>query len=670
MAKIEGFSQKQQEAIVKQAVAFWNKSTEVMEPFFAAVNDYERLSRVLMPKELEDAYANHPDRSALVPLDVYNNLGALRAHVHRFLFSSKPYAQLSKDGAPNERDENVTKAEEVLQSMLDIGDFENSADLVIGQALIAGVTACFTRWVKKYERVPVRDEEYNLLLDKNNNAQFEMKPVVQYAETIPIDIRRARIDPSAEKVKDIRIVGFQSISPLSDLLIKNRDPNSYIKFDEEKLLKSSFDKDLYYRYVSGEVDMYSGKGDVNPDFSDKVVEVRDIRGLFRIEQKNGTIDFRDLIVLIGNETELLGVKDNDLPIKSWELFDFPAVDREHGRLYTMGVVEPVMDSVIEKFIKKNQSIDEANRSTYDRYVGDKSATQDLPDVIEHTPEQLLKVDLFASGARSIRDVFAPIPRQPQTQDTFNHAVVLTDDIQQGMKLNDYRQGLDPSRKETATAVDALVGGGQTLLEKLVINLKNSWLAPAWRKQLILYDFFLGHKENTITNNKGDKITINPGELQTYYKVDIDVQTSVDRPGMIRRFVEMYPLMLEDPYFDGYEIRKIAVEVLKLPNADKILPPNEHMQFIIDRENAALGYGIQLPVSPYDNHQQHMEVHMEYVDYMKSNRLKTDVIEEHIVMHQDELMRQQASLGNTKNLGGNSGQMSNPESASIKKQGRL
>ena len=670
MAKPEGFSSTQQEEIVKQAISFWDAASTVMQPLFEAINDYNRLYRVVLPKELDDAYALHPDRSALAPTDVYNNIGALRAQIQNYLFSTKPYAQISKDGQPNLRDSNVEKAEQVLQSMLDMSDFANESDLAIQQVLIGGITAVFTQWVQKFERVPLRDKEtYAIQIDdKTGEAIFNMELVSEYAETISLDIRHVRIDPSADRKKHIRIVGYESVIPLSELLIKNRDENSYYNFNEKDLIKSSFSKEEYYKYVSGEVDTYAGKGMENEDFGDKLVRVRDFRGIFRTVHKDGRYSFDDLIVIVGNDNIPLGIKKNDLPIKGWELFDFPIVDQEHGRLYPMGIVEPVMDSYVEKFIKKNQSIDEANRATYDRYIADKSATQDLPDIMEHAPEQVIKVDLFASGARSIHDVFAPLARQQHGQDTFQHSAVLTDEIQQTMKLNDYRQGSDPSRKETATAVDALVGGGQALLEKLVNSIKDSYLAPCWRKQLILYNFFKGHEENIVSDQQGQQVVINPGELNTYYKIDIDIATAVDRPGMTRRFVEMYNNMAQDPYFDAYEVRKAATEILKLPNPEKLLPSSELKQFIIDKENAALGYGLEMPIHPQENHQQHIEVHTQYIDFLKQQGQNPKVLMDHIEQHQEILDKQSKSIANTK--GGNSGNLSNPESASIKQNAQV
>jgi len=184
--------------IVKQAISFWDKSTNYMDPIFRAANDYERMFRCLLPKELETAYAQHADRSALAPVDVYLNIQSLKAHLYNIMFSTKPYGSLSIQGQHNNRSEGIKKAEQVLQYMQDIAVFEEQADLAHHQALIFGITAVFTRWNVLTERVPVRDEKtYQLVLDDNDEVQWEMKPVAQYAETIPIDFRRVRIDPAA-----------------------------------------------------------------------------------------------------------------------------------------------------------------------------------------------------------------------------------------------------------------------------------------------------------------------------------------------------------------------------------------------------------------------------------------------------------------------------------------
>ena len=322
----------------------------------------------------------------------------------------------------------------------------------------------------------------------------------------------------------------------------------------------------------------------------------------------------------------------------------------------MGVVEPAMDPFLEKHVKLNQSLDGTNRDTYDTYIVDKAAAQELPDMIEHVPEQVLKVDLMASGARSVNDVFQPLPRAQRSHDPFIQAGALTDVVQQVMRLSDYIQGLDPSRTETATAVSELVAGGAVLLKLLVNNLKDTYYRPCWQKQLILYNFFKGHEEETITTEAGKEFQLNPGDLEALFQIDIEIATAMDRPAMIRRFVEMFPTLANDPYYDGYEIRRTANQILQLPNADRILPPNELLQMNVDRENIALGAGLAVPVHPLDQHQLHIEGHAQYVEYVNSLEgqqagLNDKQITPHIEQHQGYIEQQNTGLGNTKEMGG-------------------
>ena len=472
----------------------------------------------------------------------------------------------------------------------------------------------------------------------------------------------------AEQKKDIRIVGFHRLRALSDLLIDNRNDATFYDFNEKELATSAFDYDKYYEYVKGETDENPDKGLENLDFGDKIVEEWMIYGLFRIKQTDGSFTVQDLVVSIGNRDKLIGLKPNDLPIRGWDLFDFPAVDKEHGRLYPMGVVEPAMDSYLEKVVKRNQSIDGTNRDTYDTYIADKSACQDIPDIIEHVPEQVLKVDLMASGARSIHEVIGPMQRPQRSHDPFNEAASLTDVVQQVMRLSDYIQGLDPSRKETATAVSEIVAGGANLLKLLVKNLLTSYFRPAWQKQLILYNFFKGHEEGQVTTQDGKQIQLNPGDLEALWQIDINVSIAMDQPAMKRRFVEMFPMMANDPYFDGYEVRRTATEVLQLPNPGRLLPPNDLQKMNVDRENIGLGLGASMPVHPLDQHQLHIQGHAEYIDFVNSPEgqqggLTDKALVQHNEEHQNAIEEQNTALGNTKELGANaSGNQVQPDAA--------
>ncbi|MEA1999848.1 MAG: hypothetical protein U9N61_11085 [Euryarchaeota archaeon] len=667
------FTDTQKAEIAKQAIEFWETSTNKMDDVFRAINDYERISRVLLPEDLQDKFDEHQDHSALVPPDIYNNLSALKAQVLNTVFARKPYAALSIDGKPNYRSDTIVKAEQVLQGMLDVSDFEKEAKKAIHQALYAGITAVYTSWKTKMAKIVQRDERQMPIRDENGNIVFKNEVVCEYAQTESIDFRRMRIDPSAEKTEDIRIVGHHTITHLSEMLLKKQQQNSPYDFDEKELERTSFDWDKYYEYVKGEVDTYPDKGQDVDNFVDKLVELWDVRGLFKIKNEDGSYSYEDLFVLIGNRTIPLLIMKNDLPLNSWDLYDFPVLEIVHGRMYTMGVVEPAMDLFIERFMKRNQSIDSVNRETYDRFIADESATQNLDDVIPYYPDQIIKVDLFASGARSIRDIFTPVPKgTDRGHDTFVQSEGLAQEIQQTMKENDYRQGSDPSRKETATAVDALVSGGKSLLGDLIDTLKASYFAPAFRKQLILYNFFKGHVQNTIFDSQGNSISISPGEINEIYRVDIDTSNTLDRPALIRRFVEMYPMLSQDPAYDSYEVRRSAVDLLQLPNPDKLLKPPEYLMVLVQREEIALMSGREIPVHPLDNDQFHIKSHMKAIEFVRkdqSGTMTTEVLMKHIEAHEEQMKEKQAQLGNTKEGGGLTGNMVQPQGARMKQAGK-
>lgn len=676
MANKAGFTSDQEKEILSQALRFWDKSTEYMTPFFNLINDCERMWRAKLPKELEDEYAKHPDRAALAPPDVYVNIVHLRAALSNMIFGQKPYAQLSVAGQPNLRTEPCIKAEHLLQSMLDVcadgkgitWDF----DLATHQACYAGITAVFTHWVNKYGRKAKRDDNMQVAVDPTTGLPtFEEVVIMSYAESKAVDIRHVRIDPSAERAENIRIVGYEYTTPLSDLLLKRRDEYQFYEFDEKEMAKSSYTPEDYYQFVQSER-TWINKGDPNNNFGDGLVHCYDIRGMFQITQADGSITYEDLIVIVANKSKLIGVKRNDLPIYGWECWDFPCVEKEHGRLLNMGLVEPVMDAWIEKFVKRNQSLDESSNRTYDQYALDKNAAPDFPDVIERIPNQVHKVDLMAAGARSIQDVFGTLQKPATGQDTFLQSQSLERDIQKAMRLNDYVQGLNPQRQETATTADALVSGGKSALIQIARNLRDSYLKPCFRKQLILWNFFNADKQKTVYDKAGTPYVISPGDVDMFFEVDVDTSITVDRPGMIRRFVEMYPAMVNDPYYDPRAVRETAIDLLQLPNGDRLLPPDVKLKTNIARENSALMYGIYLPVIKEDEHDAHIMGHQEALQTIQQMPAaqKAEVNPQTIMDHINEHLafREQinTALGNTKEMGGNEGNLTQPEGAAIQR----
>ena len=681
MAKKKQFTAKQREEILKQSRRFWEDATQAMEPLFTLVNDTEKMWRVQLPDKLKEQMDLHPDRAALPPPDAYININSLRAGLKRLLFARKPYATLSILGQPALRDERITKAEWVLQQMLDMQNegrgFESEADKAILQALYAGVGATFTRWEKRKVRKEIRDNEGNIFPDPDTGEiQFYRETVAEYAELKAIDIRRIRIDPEAENLDTIKKVGYHYIQNLSELLRLNRDPDSDYDFKEKELIEeSSFVRDKYYEYVFAESEAFPErtKGITKgQDIGDSIVEVQEIRGLYKFEQK-GKLYFQDLIVRIGNDKVLLSIKRNDLPIPGWNLFNFPTVDSEISRMYPMGVVEPMMQEWLEKFIKLNQSLDEGSRRIYTTYIGDKSACEDLPDVIPYIPNQILGVDLMASGAPGVSNVLQPVQVPPLGQDVFVQADMLTQTMQQGYGLNDYTQGMDPKRKETATAVVALDSGGKSLLSEKANKLKDSFLAPAYLNHLILWNFFVGNKKNMVVTDQGEKIDVAPSELNLPYVVGIDISTELDRPEMVRRLIEALPGLKVDPQIDQYQLTKTELEVLKIPNPNRLLPPSKHLQIIVERENAALLNGVPQPVSQYDNDSFHMKNHLNALNYVRkmpsaerqARGITDSVLMDHIKQHQQSAQQKAAELSNTKDLGGGRGDMVNAQAGAIK-----
>lgn len=677
MGQIKGFSKAQKESILKQANEFWDASTLWMGPFFDRVNELERLCRVLLPQEIEDEIAKYEDRSALVPPDIYNNVASMRGHIRRALFRKRPFFRLSISGQPNVRDDRIDKAEQILQQMLDEENegrgFAVDADKATYQALYAGLTCVFTTWTRNWEKVVQRNPEtFQIITDLDGRPVYKQQVVGEYAETKAIDIRRTRIDPSASEKKDIRIVGIHSLMHQSELTTLRNNPDTHYEFDVELLADSSFDRTTYFEKLPSESETYSEKGEVNERFGDKIVEVRSIRGLFRLPTTPGKPDeIHDLIIEIGNEKILLAAKDNDLPLAGWDLFDWPAVDEQMDRLFAMGIVEPGRDQFIEQFIKSNQSLDASARGVYVKYIADAAAADQLPNYIESADDQIIKLDVASSGLQSVSDAMTILPRPNVDQNTFDHAQVLRRTLQQTMRLNDFLQGADPGRTETATAVAELVSGGAVLTEHLMEKLSDTYFKPVMRKKLILWNFFNGDKEQTITMSDGRIMTVDPGELLLPYHITVDTAVGLTHPSMQRRMVEVFPLLRDDPFYDPTVVRETLNEVLELPNRDRLLLNRELLKSQIDKESVALGKGIPQPVHPLDNHAEHIRGHAEYLDFVEqqgetgaaAQQVTTDLLVDHITQHQGELEKIAASLGNSKDLGGGVGNQVQPDAAS-------
>jgi hypothetical protein len=664
MSTFPGFNKDQLIAIKQQAIDFWNTASSDHDKFFKNTSDRERMAHCKLPIALENAFRSYPDRSCLAPPDMFVNISSLRAAISNLAYGSKPYGLLSHFGDKEFADETIRKAEWVLQYQNDIAQDAMDCDMAVHQALYGGMSCVFTGWEAATRRVVPRDEYGEQLVDKKGATIITEEVYAKYSRTIAHDIRRVRIDPSCDRIEDRRIVGRHYIKQESDLLKINKSKNHYYSFDVEELKKSTFPTDKYYEFVRGESDAIYQKGKVNETFGDRIVEIKEIRGIFRVKRVNVTV-FEDLIVHIANDTVLVGVKKNDLPMHGWELYDFPVVDQEMGRLFPMGVLEPAQDLWFYLFLVMNNFIDRNHRTTYDMYLADASAISGFDDYISFEQGKIIKIDTMATGLPNVGAAFQPLAKPQQSQEPVLLMAKIQDMIQQVMRLSDYLQGTNPGRAETATAVEALMQGGQSLLMYLMANLKRSLYAKTWQKKLILWNHFRGHQQFTAKNGEGIPMQVQPNEINTLWQVDIDTNANRDRPSMTRRLIELFPMLSSNPAIDQKELVTTAVNVLQLPNKDRLIIDDQHVEFIADRENAALAEGVPQPVHPADKHERHHKTHSEFLQNAEGlSQAALQAVQQHDEEHLEFLRQAASGLGNSKELGGNVGQSGSPGNPSI------
>jgi hypothetical protein len=681
VGKIVGFTEKQQKQVLTQAIAFWDDATYKMGPYFNFVNEMERLTRVLLPKELETQLAKFPDRAQLVPPDIRNNLASIKAIIRRTVFRKKPYFPLEIVGEYNAADPRVEKAEQILQMIMDMEadgkGFPHEAAKAVFQAIYAGLTVVVTRWHREYGKKLVRNKDFSPASvapypEHPDYVVPEMRNTIiaEYPESKSLDVRRTRIDPNAGDFDNISIIGYQGQRQLYDLIALNRNKLTHYQFDEKELANSTFDKTQYYEHVPQEgtgLPSSTSEADTGK-YGDKPIETFSIRGLFRVDNADLTTDIRDLIVEVGNRSVLMALKDNDLPLRGTDLFDFPRIEDQHGRMYAMGLVEAGRDLFVEMVLKRNQSLDSANRNVHNTYLADSSAALDVPDVVESANDQVYKLDLASAGLIDVHHAMAVLERPQLGQDTFNHAQVLARELQQTHFVNDYVQGKDPARSETATGVVALTSGPASLAEDLIEILNDTYFTPVSLKKLKLWVFFKGHKLGKVRLSDGTRAAVTLEDLELPYKVAVRNSINANDAARQRRVVESMPLLMNDPFYDQFEFRRMINDVLELPGGSKLLKHPDTARRYPDLESFALGYGMDSEVHPTDNHRLHKDVHSEYRQYLESQRpeqlaaqgITLDKLIAHEERHDMEMQSQELALGNSKELGGASGNLSQPE----------
>ena len=647
------FSDEQVREIKDQTTRFWDDSTEEMKTFFLKFNDFERMSRGLLPEGLEAVVSKYFDRASLAPADIFINIEQSRAAINDLVFGSKPYGHVSRPGQPRNLDEMVMTAEMVLQRQNDLGNEPTSAGRAIHQSLVGGLGCSLTRWVDRTVNIPTRDE-MGRWGGPGNSAQMQSRSLYEYVDSLPLDIRNIRVDPECDRLEDRRLVARQYLRPMHELMSLNRMNYHWYAFDEDRLRKSGFDQGKYYEFTGGERDKLNQRKEKNQSYGDQLIAVKEYRGLFRIKNGPDNWDVKDLVVDVANDDVVLGIKINDLPIHGWDMYNFVTVDNQLGRKFPMGLIEPAFDMWFYLFLIFNHIIDRENRDIYDMYVGDKSACNELPDYIPFDLGRVIKVD--SQGMNGVLGAIQPLRKASSGAGSFELAGTISKIIQQIMKLNDYMQAGSPDRKETATAVEALVQGGRSLLMHTIGQLTTSYFEPAWQKKLRLWNFFQEHEQEMVGYN-GRPATYIPGQFDSiWFDVEIDTRANQDRPTMVRRLIEMFPILMNNPALDQEELIRTVWDVIQLPNKDRVIRNSDMLEMAAHKENFAMMKGVQMPVHPAEPHTMHLEIHQVVA--------QTPTGMQHIMEHQMLLQRQTVGLGNTKEMGGNSGQQIGSASPAI------
>jgi len=645
----EYFSTQELEQIKAQALAFWDDSTRLSTDFFTMVDAFERAWRSQLPASIKAIMDQYPDRASLCPPDIYWNTKSVRADIQRILWNDKPWAKLSLYGIPNFQSEQVEKAETMLQMLLDLqsdgAGYPAEAETAVHQAIYAGAGCIFTSWETQYARMPHWDGT-GWRLGKDGLFDFETRATYSLPKMNSIDIRNVRIDPMVDKGSAIRMVGHNYLARRHDLLAKMADKRSCFKFNREDLDKQSFSMEHYFESKNAtqvEKDRMS-KESTHGDDRHEIIRVS---GLFRFAQPNGSYIARDIVCYIADRELIVGAHPNNLPINSWEMYKFPMIDREVSRFFTMGLPEPMMDTWLELFVKKNQSLDATSWNTYGMFAADKNAFSEVPDTITLEPGKVITLDLMACGLPSVDAALAPLRRQPLNTEPFAEAQVLGAELQKGFFKSDYSQPSTPSGTETATGVAALVSGTTKVMTMMCASLASTCFAPTYRNMLVLWSFFNAGSQLTVWDKKGRPLNVIGHELMMPWIVSIDVVNAIERETMTRRIVEAMPMLSTNPRIDQDELTKEVLSALKL--SPKLHIPDGLLDHVVLRENMALAAGVAQPVSPFDDDEGHI---LRHLDFQQTEPAAiNELFDDHLAEHQENLQRKTAGLGNTKDTGG-------------------
>lgn len=270
----------------------------------------------------------------------------------------------------------------------------------------------------------------------------------------------------------------------------------------------------------------------------------------------------DRLIMVANRAVV--IRDTENPFEHGEIpyddaKDYP-LDKEFFAIGDVDLLIPLQDICNDV---TNLRLDNLTDLINTSYIVDRNANVNPDDVISG-PSKIIWSDDKAG--------VVPVRKEPLNANAYAEPETMYKAMQRISGAWEYYQGATPQRSETATGIIKLQQAALRRFGYRIKLLQKTAFKNILTKIMQLNQQLLPLNYPIKVFDRDMEIKLNPWDIAG--KFQIQVSGSANLVGIEERMFQLWKEAKNDPYFDQVELRKRMLDVMDLPNSEKLINQSE------------------------------------------------------------------------------------------------
>lgn len=406
-------------------------------------------------------------------------------------------------------------------------------------------------------------------------------PELDYIDADPVDLYKIFPDPRARSIRKAEWIIHKDWIEYDRLL----------QMAEQGIYKKSVVKDLKTKFdAEWNVEKYKRERFAEIDREDSLGYNKSTKSVEILEYW----DREEIISIAGREVLL---KREANPFRGMLPFVMTRYTSVPHEFYGIGV--PEMAETLQKELNdlRNQRMDNVNIIINRMFIANKYSDIDFDTLVSYPGNVILAGDV---------DDIKPLDTRDVTRSCYMEEERLITDIQNVTGEWEYGRGQTPQRRETATGIIRLQQAANIRFDSIVKRVEFGTIRTLAKLFIwYAYHFLPPHKFARIV---GEEQFMKMNGMRFYEMSAYDIMrqydfqplgssTSAVKELRAQQWMQLYPILKDDPMIDPYELRRSLFMAFDIKNMDKLLKTEEETLTAQGAAAGAAAVGQPSPAGP-------------------------------------------------------------------------